>query len=266
MPGAVSARGSFPEGTYEMALDNDARWQCPGGPRQGTPGRRSWFSLEVRGDKVTIRQRVDSQTAPKEVAYNGVYSSLYDHVRIDNLNARWSFDGTALRLRDMTGGSCGDTVIWTTKPWVLRAGSAQPGASMVPDGTYEAVLSAADRTLCDGGPGGEYLNPWPQSPGTWYLRFTLENGAVRQYQSEVSPVALPSLGWVGSYRVHDRTFELTDLTLAEHMPPVTAHRDRLPATFTFVGKTLTLTPVGSWPCESRVLWTRHPWTLTKRAP
>ena len=75
------------------------------------------------------------------------------------------------------------------------------------------------------------------------------------------------MGWVGSYRVYGSTFELTDLTLAQRTcRPCTAHRDPLTATFTFVGKTLTLTPVGSWPCESRVLWTRHPWTLTKRAP
>ena len=66
--------------------------------------------------------------------------------------------------------------------------------------------------------------------------------------------------------MYGSTFELTDLTLAERMPPVPGHRDLLTATFTFDGKTLTLTPVGSWPCESRVLWTLHPWTLTKKAP
>ncbi|KRF46686.1 hypothetical protein ASG96_01205 [Terrabacter sp. Soil810] len=269
MPGAVSARGSFPEGTYEMALDNDARWQCPGGPRQGTPGRRSWFSLEVRGDKVTIRQRVDSQTAPKESAYNGAYSTLRDRIRIDSLNARWSFDGNALRFSDMTGGSCGETVIWTTKPWVLRTPPAA-GAPVVPEGTYETVLSPADRHLCDGQLGEYLLNRElfvPQDhPRTWYLSFTLDGGVVTEHESEVSPTAIARMGWVGSYRVYGNTFELTGLRSTANYPAGTDRRGPMTATFTFVGRTLTLTPVGSWRCESRVLWTRHPWTLTKRAP
>ncbi|KRF45606.1 hypothetical protein ASH01_07250 [Terrabacter sp. Soil811] len=269
-PAAGSGRGSFPEGTYEMVLDNDARWQCPGGPRQGTPGRRSWFSLEVGGGQVTIRQRVDSQTAPKEVAYNGVYSRLHDHVRINSLDAKWSFDGTELRLSDMTGGSCGDTVIWTTKPWVRRADSAQPGASVVPDGTYETVLSPGDRHLCDGQLGEYLLNRElfvPEDhPRTWYLNFTLDGGVVTEHESEVSRTAIARMGWVGSYRVHGNTFELTDLRSTANYPAGTDRRGPMTATFTFVGKTLTLKPVGSWRCESRVLWTRHPWTLVKRAP
>ena len=52
----------------------------------------------------------------------------------------------------MTGGSCDDTLIWTTNPWVLRSGPAQ-GRAVVPDGTYESALTDADRRLCDGQPG-----------------------------------------------------------------------------------------------------------------
>ena len=63
-PGTGAGRGSFPEGTYDMVLENDARSQCTDGPPQGTPGQKSWFSLEVRDGRVTIRQRIDSQTAP----------------------------------------------------------------------------------------------------------------------------------------------------------------------------------------------------------
>ncbi|MFC3808727.1 TRAP transporter substrate-binding protein [Terrabacter sp. GCM10012305] len=265
-PRPDDGRGSFPEGTYDMVLANDLRSQCTDGSAQGTPGRQSWFSLEVRGDRVTMRQRIDSQTAPEQVGHDMVYRTMRDQVEVGNLTARWSFDGTALRLSDMSGGSCGDAVIWTTNPWVLRSGPVHPVASVVPEGTYETVLSTDDRHLCDGQPEEVYLNPWPEPPPTWYVTFTLEGGAVREYESEVSPAASGILGWVGSYRVYGNTFELTDLTLVQHMPPVPAHRDLLTATFTFDGTTLTLTPVGSWPCESRVLWTLHPWTLTRKAP
>ena len=75
-PGAGG--GSFPEGTYDMVLENDARSQCTDGPPQGTPGQKSWYSLEVRDDRVTIHQRIDSQTAPWGVGYDGVYSTLRD--------------------------------------------------------------------------------------------------------------------------------------------------------------------------------------------
>jgi hypothetical protein len=217
-----------------------------------------------------MRQRSDSQIAAPQVVYEGVYSTWRDRVRIDNLTARWSFTGRALRLSDMSGGSCGDAVIWTTNPWVLRSGTAQPRESMVPDGTYETVLSTDDRHLCDGRPGEHHLNREvfdpPSHPQTWYLSFTLDGGAVTEYESEVSPVAIARVGWVGSYRVQGNTFELTDLKSTANYPAGTDRRDLLTATFTFDGRTLTLTPVGSWPCDARVVWTLHPWTLTRKAP
>ena len=172
-PEQGAGRGSFPEGTYDMVLENDARSQCPDGPPRGTPGRKSWYSLEVRDNEVTIRQRVDSQTAPWGVGYNGVYSTLRDRVRIGTLTARWSFDGTALRLSDMTGGSCGDTVIWTTNPWVLRSGPAQ--VAPVPDGTYETVLTPADRRLCDGQP--DAARPQPPKRPRWHADLVHEHHA-----------------------------------------------------------------------------------------
>jgi len=266
-PGPVAGGGSFPEGTYDMVLENDLRLQCTDGSAQGTPGRQSWFSLEVRGDRVTMSQRIDSQTAPPQVMYEGVYSTWRDRVRIDNLTARWSVEGTALRLSDLTGGTCADAVIWTTNPWVLRS---RQHASEVPDGTYETVLTAADRHLCDGRPEMVHLNreiyDGPSGhPRTWYLHFILDGGAVREYASEVSPVAIGTLRWVGSYRVYGNTFELIELNNTPDYPLGAVHRSLLTATFTFDSKTLTLTPVGSWPCESRVIWTRHPWTLTRKA-
>ncbi|TQM65066.1 TRAP transporter substrate-binding protein [Humibacillus xanthopallidus] len=265
-PGAGS--GSLPEGTYDMALENDVMSQCTDGTMQGTPGRESWFSLEVRDGKVTRSQRIDSQAAPVDVGYDGVYSTLRDRVQIDNLNARWSFDGTALQLSDMNGGSCREIVIWTTNPWVLRSDPAQPGASVVPDGRYEAVLSPADRRLCDGLPdtaGRRGLNP-PSGPSgnqTWYTSITLESGVVRAYAREGSLAATAKMWWVGSYRVYGSTFELTHLTSVDHYP--TIRRTEMTATFTFDRSTLTLTPVGSWPCDARVVMSRHPWALTKKA-
>ncbi|KRB46351.1 hypothetical protein ASD90_11705 [Terrabacter sp. Root181] len=263
--GPAAGGGSLPEGTYDMVLENDARARCADGPPQGTPGQKSWYLLEVRDGRVTIRQRIDSQAAPWGGGYNGVYTTLRDRVRIDNLIARWSFDGTALRLSDMTGGSCGDAVIWTTNPWVLRSGPAQ-GASTLPDGTYETVISSDDRNLCDGLPEEVYLHaPETDEPLTWYVSFTLDGGVVTEHASEVSHTAIANMGWVGRYRVYGKTLELT-LVTTSGLQPYTAHRRVLAATFTFDGRTLTFKPVGTWPCDAKVVWTRHPWTLTKKAP
>ena len=91
--GARPGGGSFPEGTYDMVLDNDLRAQCVGSSPQGTRGQKSWYVLEVADNRVTIRQRIDSQNAPWGVAYNGDYSTLRDRIQIDSLNARWSYDG-----------------------------------------------------------------------------------------------------------------------------------------------------------------------------
>ena len=263
--GQDAGGGSFPEGTYDMVLDPDARAQCTGAPSKGTPEQKSWYVLEVRDNRVTIRQRTDSQTAPWGVRYNGVYSTLRDRIQIDSLNARWSYDGTNLRLTDMTGGSCDDTLIWTTNPWVLRSGPAQ-GSAMVHDGTYESGLTDADRRLCDSQPGTQGLNP-PSGTGgnpTLYTSITLDAGAVRGLEHEGSLAAIPRGVWAGRYRVYGSTFELTDLTLVNG--DTAPHWDLLTATFTFDGTTLTLTPVGTWPCWARVAWTLHPWTLTKKAP
>ncbi|TQN45118.1 TRAP-type C4-dicarboxylate transport system substrate-binding protein [Humibacillus xanthopallidus] len=262
-PGPGAHSGSLPEGTYDMVLENDARSQCTDSPPQGTPGQKSWYSLEVRDGRVTIRQRIDNQSAPWGVGYYGFYSTLRDRIRIDSLNARWSFDGTALRLNDMTGGSCSDAVLWTTKPWVLRSGPVQ-GAPVVPDGTYEAGLTDADRHLCDGKPGGQGLNPQsdPRGKPTSFSSITLDAGALRGYAREGRPTVIPRLEWVGSYRVYGHTFELTTLTFVDGPE----HWDRLTATFTFDGTNLTLKPVGTWPCWARVWWALHPWTLPKKTP
>ncbi|MFC7597523.1 hypothetical protein ACFQU3_19560 [Terrabacter sp. GCM10028922] len=264
-PGPGTGGGAFPEGTYDMVLENDLTSQCTDGSAQGTPGRKSWFSLEVRGDRLTMRQRIDSQTAPPKVGHDMVYRTLRDQVQVDNLTARWSFDGTALRLSDMSGGSCGDAAIWTTNPWVLRSGPAHPVASVVPDGTYETVLSSDDRHLCDGRPGADYLNGAATSdPRTWYASFTLSGGAVTEYFREGTPSAIANMAWVGNYRVYGGTFELTLIT-SSGIQPYGARRSVLIATFTFDGTTLTLTPVGTWRCDARVVWTLHPWTLTRKA-
>ena len=103
---------------------------------------------------------------------------------------------------------------------------------------------------------------------TWYTSITLD---ARSGEGSTSARAasrrLPTWRWVGSYRVYGSTFELTELTVAQRPAAwYRSHRDLLTATFTFDGTTLTLTPVGSWPCWSRVAWTLHPWTLTKKAP
>ena len=268
--GLPAGGGSFPEGDYSMVLDNDAFSRCTDGTAEGTPGRKSYFSLAVRGHQVTIHERIDSQTAPEQLRYDGVSFAFRDQVQIDGLIASWSFDGTALRLTDMKGGSCGDAVIWTTNPWVPHSVTAQAPALALPDGRYETVLSAEDRHLCDDRPGQHHLNreiyDAPSHPRTWYLSFTLDGGTVMEYESEVSHSAIARMGWVGSYRVYGNTFELTDLRSTVNVPAGTERRAHLAAAFTFDGKTLTLKPVGSWPCDGRVLWTLHPWKLARKAP
>jgi hypothetical protein len=201
------------------------------------------------------------------VAYYGAYSTLRDRVRIDSLNARWSFDGTALRLVDMTGGSCSDAVIWTTNPWTLRSGAIRD-ASVVPDGTYEAGLTDADRLLCDSKPGGRGLGPpsGPRGNPTLYTSITFDAGALRGSEREGSLTAIPNVGWVGSYRLYGSTFELTKLTSLDGYMSGPEHWDLLTARFTFDGTTLTLKPLGSWPCWASVWWTLHPWTLPKKTP
>ncbi|MEO7448040.1 MAG: TRAP transporter substrate-binding protein DctP [Humibacillus sp.] len=265
--GQEASGGSFPEGTYDMVLDPDARAQCTGGPSKGTPEQKSWYVLEVRDNRVTIRQRIDSQAASWGVRYNGVYSTLRNRIQIDSLNARWSYDGANLRLTDMTGGSCDDTIFWTTNPFVLRSGPAQGGA-VLRDGTYESGLTAADRRLCDSQPGGQGLNPPNGTRGhpTLYMSISLDGGVLRGLDREESLSAIPVVAWAGRYRVYGSTFELTELTELNSTPWETAsHWDLLTATFTFDGTTLTLTPVGTWPCWARVAWTLHPWTLSKHA-
>lgn len=207
---------------------------------------------------VTIHERIDSPTAPEAVGYNGVYTSLRDRVRIDNLNATWSFDGTALRLSDMTGGSCGDAVIWTTHPWVRRSESvpqtAVPQTAVaLQDGTYDTVLTLADRRLCADQPGGGNLNP-PNHPETWYLSFVLDHGTIREYERYGSRSGPPTEGWAGTSRALRDVLELTET-------PGGAFSAR----FTFDGTTLALTPLGRWQCDDRIVWSLHPWTLTKRA-
>ena len=266
-PALDAGGGSFPQGTYEMVLENDVRAQCTDGQNHGAPGGKTWFTLQVRDGQVAMTQRIDSQTAPEEGAYTGVYSTLKDRVRIDNLNATWSYDGTDLRLTDMTGGTCDATIIWTTNPWIPRPSAAQQTTG-VPDGTYESGLTGADRRLCDSQPETQGVNP-PSGTGgkpTLYMSITLDAGAVRAHEREGSLAAIPSLAWVASYRVYGSTFELTKLTIADPFGPIPGSWDHLTARFTFDGTTLTLTSVGTWPCWARVVWTRHPWTLTKRAP
>ena len=91
----------------------------------------------------------------------------------------------------------------------------------------------------------------------------LYGGTVRVDARVGSLVAKPQMWWVGRYRTYGNTFELADLTSVDHYP--TKRRSDMTATFTLDGTTLTFTPVGTWPCDARVMWTRHPWTLTKRA-
>jgi hypothetical protein len=138
----------------------------------------------------------------------------------------------------------------------------------VPDGTYESGLTDADRHLCDGKPGGQGLNPpsGPRGNPTSYTSITLDAGALRGYEREGSLTAIPTLAWVGSYRVYGSTFDLTKLTFVDAWMSGPQHWDHLAATFTFDGTTLTLKPSGSWPCWARVSWTLHPWTLPKKAP
>ena len=266
-PGAGG--GSLPEGTYDMVLENDVMSRCAEGTPLGTPAGESWFSLVLRDGKVTRSQRIDSQTAPMEVGYDGMYSIYRDKVQIDELTARWSFDGTTLRLTDMTGGSCRDTVIWMTNPWVLRAGPARASV-MVPDGTYESALTAADRRRCDTQPGTQGRNPssGPGSTPTLYTSITLDAGAVTGFERKGSLAAIPNVAWAGRYRVYGGTFELTGLTVVNGISIDNApHWDLLTAKFTFDGKTLRLMALGgTWSCWARVAWTLHPWTLTKKAP
>ena len=215
-PGPDAGRGSFPEGTYDMVLENDARSHCTDSPPQGRPGQKSWYLLEVRDDRVTIRQRIDSQAAPWAVAYDGVYSTLRDRIQIGNLNVRWSFDGSALRLSDLTGGSCGDAVIWTTNPWVLRSGPlrrASPRFRMARTRRCSPPPTAASATACRS-PYTSTRGPTTRShPRTWYAELHAGRRSGDGVRERGQPyVAMANMGWVGSYRVYGSTFELTDLT------------------------------------------------------
>jgi hypothetical protein len=245
-----------------MALENDAMSHCPDGQTHGTPGRKTRYTLDVHDGKVTVHQRIDSPTAPLEVRYDGDYTTFRDQIQIDSLNARWTFDGTALRLIHVSGGSCTDTVLWTTNPWILRPGGV-PDTSAIPDGTYDTALEPGDRRLCDGRPEEEGLNP-PSGPGgnaTWFESFTFEHGSVRVFARVGGLAATPQMWWVGRYRASGNTFELTELTSVDHYP--TKHRSDMTATFTFDGTTLTLKPVATWACDAKVVFTRHPLVLKK---
>ena len=251
-PDQADSSVAFPEGSYEVELDNDALASCPKGMQQGSPGQKTWLSLEIRNGRVTMRERIDSPTAPLKVAETGTYSTVRDQVRIDKLQAHWSFDGTALRLTDLTGGSCRDTVLWTTHAWVFRSSPSSQTTGGLLDGTYETVLTAEDRHLCDGQPDGPALNP-PGPTETWYLSLVLDHGDLRQFERHGSREAPAVSGYHASYRVFRDAFEFTD----------TSSGYVITTTFTFDGKTLTLTPVGPLPCGHRVVWTLHPWTLAK---
>ena len=168
--------------------------------RRARPGRSPGTRSRCVATESPFANASTARLRPGGSAYNGVYSTLRDRVRIDSLNARWSFDGTALRLSDMTGGSCGDTVIWTTNPWVLRSDPAQGrvGGSgrHVRDGAVPRRPPPLRRPA-----GGRIPQPGarrpggPPGPGT--LSFTLDGGAVTEYESEGSRVAIGPHGMGG---------------------------------------------------------------------
>ena len=64
--GSTPDARSFPEGTYDVVLRHDPATQCVDDPTQGAPEGGIWFSLEVAGDKVTVRRRLDGQTTPQK--------------------------------------------------------------------------------------------------------------------------------------------------------------------------------------------------------
>ncbi|GAB3061979.1 hypothetical protein GCM10027053_25440 [Intrasporangium mesophilum] len=177
---------------------------------------------------------------------------VYDEIARDPANARMLERLTT--LKEAVGAA--PDLRACSAPGPDGSGAQTPGptadASGLPDGTYETVHTPADLRLCDGQPGGDALNP-DGHPRTSYDSITLERGTLREFARLGSPSASAQMGWAGSYRLFRNVFEFHE-----------SDGSVFTATFTFDGKRLTLTPTGSWSCDSTVVWTLHPWTLATK--
>jgi hypothetical protein len=107
------------DGTYETTITRDDWVEA------GFDGETSVFTLELTEGTVILRE------PSGEVGFQAPYTLFRDRFEAvgdpDTLTARWTFDGTRLRFRDL--GVCGGSgcapsdevtpyhVVWESHPW-----------------------------------------------------------------------------------------------------------------------------------------------------
>jgi TRAP-type C4-dicarboxylate transport system substrate-binding protein len=120
-----------------------------------------------------------------------------------------------------------------------QGASQQAGASQALDGTYEMTVSwPAMAAKCP--PGGA---EGTSDEVVYELR--LAGGVVEQFARIGGRDAEPVLGYKGTYRVFRDQIEFIDSSMT--------------ATFTFDGKTLTLSDLRGGECGDATIWTTKPW-------
>jgi TRAP-type C4-dicarboxylate transport system substrate-binding protein len=121
-------------------------------------------------------------------------------------------------------------------------------SASIPDGTYVTTLTRDDVQGCQD---TESEAGYDQT----LLELQLSNGDITQYEQLGGAGGTRRLGWVGRYRVFRDRLELTEASTGATMTTLwTYHLDRL-----------TLTDMRNGRCGDDIVWTTHPWILSKGA-
>jgi hypothetical protein len=104
---------ALPPGIYELHVGEDE-------PRPGCINGALDIDLVVDAETITRYRIVGGSRGPGQ-SYS--YSVFRDRITIRDdartMGARWAFDGTNLKLSDLSGGRCEDDSDWTAGPFVL---------------------------------------------------------------------------------------------------------------------------------------------------
>lgn len=165
---------------------------------------------------------------------------VYQRVREDATSSQWLRQ--ILQLKDELGLTP-DSVSCSTP-------DDQTGAAPLPDGKYQATLTAADVAAgCrPGEPGADNLLGRAQVDRT--LELDVHGSTIVQTEYPMGKPELREPGWHGTYRTFRDTFELVE----DGGVP-------LSSSFDFDGRRLLLTDMKTDFCDARVVWTEHPWVL-----
>jgi len=98
----------FPQGTFKTTISQDDWGEMESQPME--------FSMMIDAETVTILDGANG-----EIGFKGTYTAFHDSIEVtdgvDEVTARWSFDGEQLRFTDVTPENSPFEVVWESHPW-----------------------------------------------------------------------------------------------------------------------------------------------------